>query len=629
MDIIPYDAWVEVFKNISFEERICQLQRVCNDFAKVCGDAKFNTRLDFTDLVSVSDRCCLETIMKATDAVRYMSFRNCTWFSKSVFADMPTLSNLVTLDLIGIDPCRYNLSSFLAKTPLLENLRLEMSDSTLSDFVNHHAEHKECKILNLDVLHVELFCGDMLTRELKTQYINRFIEICCHEKPRSVSIDDKYRDAEGDVDIKRLFPRSTTAIYPGEAILQGRNGFDEEDVSKMLKCYGLHCIRKDSHSKLNLSEVRFISLPFGGKIQDDDSICACDGTPYPSTLPALEYLSACASLKETAHGCYAATVGGILMECEMPRLTHLDLGKGVMNGEPPTAKFYQRLRSFINLVELSVICLNLDLVMLLDATKDLDHLQALAICVNNSILNRTGPSSLSSNRDRAYSGDVMSTRFFGDLVRAFPNLKKLELESHDEFMDAISSTDLLPISSLSKLEHFLVRGMSLKDVHEFELILRNLENLKSLVLDDRDNECDCDFSKLTRSLQWLPNLTHLHLSQREPLALEVLQDLTKCKLLQSIFIGNVFADNRNVRQINMALDTLFDICQYISKLCITTESFLFRRSISKCESRMRSNGRSVRMLYKSHYATRDVKGWHDRYLTQPQVANCDPFDILV
>lgn len=638
---LPPEMWQKILGYVPLKERLEKVQFVCQMFAGLCNGSELNAKLDFKDCVYMPDELCVGTVVKNQNFVRYLSFRDCSWFSRSVYRNFPTLNKLVTLDLTGVRLGVTQLLSIFQHTPALRNLSLTITIDILSNLIIHMKGQK----LGLKVLHAEVHqtTAYPILQEFEMRLLEKFIESFCHGEANSVSIrkDWYHQTTRSDFVLasERILPGSSGTIYHHGRI-SGDGGDDAfvSNISNLLKMSGLHCIQTDSCKRQKSNELRYLSLPdlcvYVAEVRD----CVCDGVSFPTSLPTLQYLSMPPFFKINNFQCFADTIVGILLECQMPKLTHLHFCfRRLVGDRVVPAKIYQRLGSFVNLIELNVSSLGLDLFTLMDAVKDLKHLRGLAFSVNASILNHTEPESQTLCREPVMTG--VCTQFFETLVTTFPNLKKLELQPYIDFYDPIDTRDLVLVSSLSELEHLVINDVNLTNTSYFEEMWRNFYNIRSLILSAGSTDVSYD-ANFTKHLHLMHHISCIYLNHPKLLISETLGHLRRCKQLRKIVIlGNKFGfspssrEHDTVESIAKALDALLKDCKLICQIYIFCSSACntVKLAVSQCAQNMKANGRNVVISCNesTELRFRFDQRLESRFSSISEVATCSPFELLV
>lgn len=638
LEKLPREIWLKILDYVPLKRRLEKVQFVCQMFADLCNGPELTNKLDFKDCIHMPDELCERTITKNQNYVRYLSFRNCTWFSHSLYTKLPTLNNLVTLDLTGVGLSPTHLIPLLKCTPALQHLSMTIVRVTLFAIIRD----MEVPMLQLKILHVNLLedVDCYMTFESwksEKQHVDEFLKSCSHEETYSVSMNILSPFLQCDVEAVsgETFPSGKGTIYLPYRIVLNDTGVTI--LKNILKNSGLHCIRLDSEKRRKWEGIRYVCLPVPEfDFDDKERPCVCDGASFPPSLPSLQYLSIPPLFECDNCQCFADTITGILFECQMPELTHLYFSFTPEERAQVPAKIYKRLGSFVNLIELNLVSLHLDLFTLMDAIKDLNHLRGLAFSVNESIINQALPDTQFVSHGHGVAG--VKTVFFNKLVTTLPNLKKLELQNYNDFYDPIDTKDLIPISSLKNLQHLIINDLDVINTFHFVEMCRDFQNIRSLTFGSGSRD-DWECVNVTKRLHSLQSLTYFRLSHSHLPILETLKHLQLCKQLRKVDIirgSDDFSDNsESVTAQNMieALDALLRQCKLIAEINIFCGGVYdgVEDAVSQYERKMRANRRSVVISYVSFCKASDyIPDYSEQRLSIiSTVATCTPFDLFV
>lgn len=514
VDFLPDEVWVRVLQYVPLKDRICHVQYVSKRFYKLSNDSMVMEWLDFEECIFMPESVCLSLLRKGKLYIRYLSFRNCVWFTSSMFAKLPNLSCVVSLDLLGCKLSGSNIYMLLKTASSIKNLSLTINESNLRMF----CENTPRPTLQIHVLHIEFFIARERIRPVNSvEYLpdlEHFIAACCQNGPRSLSVftHEEYINVDGYLGFFPCFQSGEIALNTEFShILFEHHMTSPGIVAASLRNMNLHGVSQ-STTVSALRNVRLISLPYP-MVPYPDTITNChcmNGVLYPSYLPALQYLALAPELLESNFCCYTHLTEGILIDSDLPQLSYLDLGRITMLDITIPVKLYERLHSFINLVELNLEGLSFHLFMLLDSIKDLKHLTGLALCINETIREKLQSKDIANpaNSSRVSRVSSQNTSFFIKLAAYFPNLIKLELTHCSSFDEAINASVLRPIGTLKKLDILKLRKFHFSDIVFLGEILGKCTNVSSLtVTPSCAASRSCEYSKFSRYLSCMAGLT--------------------------------------------------------------------------------------------------------------------------
>lgn len=632
LNYLPYELWIKVLQHVSLKDRICHIQYVSKSFHRLCNDVMILRRLNFEDYIFMPESICLSVIKRAKMYVRYLSFRNCTWFSSSMFANLPKLSHIASLDLLGCKLSGATIYTLLQRARSIQNLALTMTETDVQAFCGHSPR----PTLEVKVLHIEFLINEEQSRPIihvaSALHLEDFIVSCCRNRPCSLSVvtHEECVHADGYLGFRTLLQSVDIAVNTEFSHIEFKqSNTPKRAITDLLRNAYLHCLGSNTDAS---EKLRHISLPFPiAPLDECVACCYCTGAGYPSSLPVLRYLSLSPDFLEADFCCYTRTSEGILMSCDLPKLSYLDLGRHTIHEFTIPMALYDRLSNFLNLVELNLKGLSFHLFMLLDAIKHLQHLTGLALRINETVKERlqSDDNTNSASSSRVSRVVDKNTSFFIELVNHFPNLEKLELTYCYTFEEAISANVLRPIGSLKKLEILKLRRFNLTDTVYLGKIFSECTNLTSLTVTNIGTTGHCEYFKFSKFLSDMPYLTHLDIGHPHLDSPSVFTDLCSIVNLQRLVIR--FDVHLPANSLERTLCSLFSKCQQLCMCIIISNdvSEFVKKVISRVKRGLKTMQRHVVISYGSESYNLDPEAKSFVCRTRSSVATCNPHDLIL